>query len=53
MYEFSDNEPYSNKRLNINIYRSNLKLKLSYEHRMQVLNKQLEQIMYHSRNQEK
>lgn len=66
MYEFSDIGPYSlkswnndlphnnrNKRLNINIDHSNLKLKLLYELRMEVLNKQLEQIMYQSRHQEK
>lgn len=66
MYAFSDNGPYSlkilnndlqcnksNKRINVNIDRSNLKLKLLHELRMEVLNKRLEQIMYHNRNQGK
>jgi len=66
MYEFSDNGQYSsnswnydlqcndtNKTLNVNIDRSNLKLKLLYELRMEMLNKRLEQIMYHSRNRKK
>jgi len=62
MFEFSDNNGRnslntwnndlqcnnSNNRLNVNIDRSNLKLKLLYELRMEVLNKRLEQIMYHS-----
>jgi len=63
---FSDNGPYSlkssnndlqcnnnNKTINVNIDRSNLKLKLLHELRMEVLNKRLEQIMYHNRNQGK
>lgn len=66
MYEFSDNGQYSlnswnydlqcnntNKILNVNIDRSNLKLKLLYELRMEVLNKRLQQIMYHNRNRRK
>lgn len=66
MYLFSDNTPYSmkslnndlpcnnnNKRININIDRSSLKLKLLYELQMEVLNKRLEQIMYHNRYQGK
>lgn len=43
----------NNKKINVNIDRSSLKPKLLHKLQMEVLNKRLEQIMYHNRNQGK